>query len=167
MIRLDNTRFGQIAVNESAEIRFPRGLIGFSSETRFILLERERGPIAYLQSLNNPGIALPVVDAAHLVPDYPAETSSELAHAAGLEPDDLLILVILAISPEDGSLRANLLAPLVIDSNARTGSQILLDPERYGASTRIGDPSARRSGIAPAHPARAQTAQSIDLANTG
>ncbi len=137
MIRLEKTRFGTITIDESAEIRFARGLIGFSGETRFALLERERGPIAYLQSLNTPGLALPVVDARHLQPGYP-ETGDDLAGKAGLDREDNLVLVVLAIDPLDGTLRANLLAPLVIDAKNRSGAQIILDPEKYGPSVQLG-----------------------------
>jgi flagellar assembly factor FliW len=145
MIRLEKTRFGTITIDESAEIRFARGLVGFSSENRFVLLERERGPIAYLQSLNTPSLALPVIDARHLQPAYPNATD-DLASKAGIGSDDTLVLVVLAIDPLDGSLRANLLAPLVIDAKNRSGAQIILDPEHYGPSVQLGNaPEARET----------------------
>ncbi len=57
MIHLSNTRFGDISVEESSAIHFPRGIIGFSEETQFAIVERENGPIAYLQSLKTPRLA--------------------------------------------------------------------------------------------------------------
>ncbi|NUO54593.1 MAG: flagellar assembly protein FliW [Polyangiaceae bacterium] len=138
MIRLENTRFGSISIDDSTQIAFPRGLIGFSTETRFVLIERDNGAIAYLQSLVNPAIALPVIDAAMLQPSYPLRGPEEMAQAAGIEKlEDMLALVVLAIDPADGCLRANLLAPIVIDASTRTGAQILLDADKYGASVPI------------------------------
>lgn len=138
MIRLEKTRFGTITLDESTQIRFARGLVGFSSENRFALLERERGPIAYLQSLNTPSLALPVIDARHLQPAYP-DASDDLAAKAGIGAEDSLVLVVLAIDPLDGTLRANLLAPLVIDAKNRNGAQIILDPEKYGPCVQLGN----------------------------
>ncbi len=138
MTRLENTRFGSINVDDSTQIAFPRGLIGFSSETRFVLIERDQGAIAYLQSLVNPAIALPVIDAAMLQPSYPLRGPEEMAKAAGIEKlEDMLALVVLAIDPADGRLCANLLAPIVIDASTRVGAQILLDADKYGASVPI------------------------------
>ncbi len=169
MIRLEKTRFGTITLDESAQIKFPRGLIGFSTETTFALLERERGPIAYLQSLMTPGIALPVIDARFLQPAYPDAAGDHLAGLAGVEPDDLLVLVVLAIEPDDGSLRANLLAPLVVDAKNRIGAQILLDPERYGPSVQIAEAMAKRTTPPTSGTRLVSTAPVpvIELATTG
>lgn len=142
MIRLENTRFGSINIDDKTQIAFPHGLIGFSSETRFALIERggasSRGAIAYLQSLVNPAISLPVIDAAMLQPSYPLNGPEEMARAAGIEKvEDMLALVVLAVDPVDGRLRANLLAPIVIDASTRTGAQILLDADKYGPNIPI------------------------------
>jgi flagellar assembly factor FliW len=145
MIRLENTRFGTITLDPSAEIAFPRGLIGFASETRFALIERDRGAVSYLQSLITPGIALPVIDARMLQPTYPLGGSAELANAAGIpNADDMLALVVLAVDPQDRCLRANLLAPIVIDASSRKGAQVLLDSEKYGTSVPIADVPRRK-----------------------
>jgi flagellar assembly factor FliW len=138
MIRLENTRFGSIDIEDKTQIAFPRGLIGFSSETRFVLIERDKGAIAYLQSLVNPAISLPVIDAALLQPSYPLNGPEEIAKAAGIDDvADMLALVVLAVDPVDGRLRANLLAPIVIDASTRVGAQIILDADKYGPNIPI------------------------------
>ncbi len=38
MIRMTDTRFGNLEVPENTAIEFPKGIIGFSEETRFILI---------------------------------------------------------------------------------------------------------------------------------
>lgn len=133
------TRFGELSFPAGSELEFPQGLIGFSAETRFALVEREGGAIAYLQSLRTPRLALPVVDAALLHPAYPAEGMESLAQRIDARAEDLLVLVVVAVSPIDGGLRANLLAPLLIDASKRRGRQFILDPDRYGASVALGD----------------------------
>lgn len=138
MIHLESTRFGDIDIDESAAIHFPRGIIGFSDETRFAIIERENANIAYLQSLNTPRLALPIIDASFLKPEYPDAPREELAKTVGVNPESMAVLVVVHVNPEDKSLRANLLAPIVVDADARRAWQIILDPEKYGANVVIG-----------------------------
>lgn len=139
MIHLNSTRFGDISIEDSAEIIFPKGLIGFSGETRFAILERARGPIAYLQSLTSPHLALPVIDASIVRPHYPHISIEQLAAIAGIERTNIAVLVVVAVNPADKSLRANLLAPIVVDVDSRTGNQIILEGTSYKANTPLGD----------------------------
>ena len=139
MIHLSGTRFGDLSLEDHAEISFPDGIIGFSGETRFAILERTRGPIAYLQSLTTPRLALPMIDATILRPAYPDMPVEELAELTGARPAHIAILVIVAVDPFDSELRANLLAPVVIDVDARIGKQIILEDTHYTTSVHIGN----------------------------
>ena len=140
MIHLSNTRFGNISIENSAAIDFPRGIIGFSEETQFAILERENGPIAYLQSLKNPKLALPILDASMLKPDYPDASRAEMVRAVNANEENLAILVVVHVDKSDGSLRANLLAPIVVDSETRKAWQVILDPEKYTANASLSGP---------------------------
>jgi flagellar assembly factor FliW len=159
MIHLSGTRFGDLSIGDDAVISFPDGLIGFSHEKRFALIERPNGHIAYLQSLTTPHLALPVVDASVLRPAYPAIGVDKLAELSGARPEHMAILVVVAVDPE-GQLRANLLAPVVTDVDSRVGRQIILEGTSYGANTPIGGkkPSKPVSG----KPSSATNAASAD-----
>jgi flagellar assembly factor FliW len=138
MIQVQNTRFGSIDIDETAAIEFPQGIIGFSEETRFVLVERAAGKIAYLQSLRTPCLALPVLDATALEPSYAGDAAADLANVAGIDAANMAIIVVVYVNEEDRSLRANLLAPIVVDASARKAWQIILDPEKYAPNARIG-----------------------------
>ena len=140
MIHLSNTRFGDISVEETSAITFPRGIIGFSEEVRFSIVERENGAIAYLQSLKNPRLALPIIDASLLAPTYPDGPREDLANLVGIDATSMVVLVVVHVNPEDKRLRANLLAPIVVDVENRKAWQVILDPETYGANVPIGEP---------------------------
>ncbi len=138
MIRLISTRFGDIEVDEAKAIVFPRGLIGFPNARRYVLLyPGGRGKVAWLQSLEVSGLAFPVVDGGLLGDDYPRPGPVQLAQEAGIGATDLAILVVVAAQKGAG-LIANMLAPLVVDLETRSGAQIVLDPQRYSASARLG-----------------------------
>lgn len=136
-MRIAGTRFGDIEIDDGKEIVFPRGLIGFAEARRYVLIEpRGRGSVAWLQSLEMPQLAFPVVDGAKIGGDYPRPPASELAQEAGLSAEDLALLVVVAAKKGEG-LVANLLAPIVVDLESRTGAQVVLDPRRFSPSVRM------------------------------
>ena len=90
MLTIEGTRFGDVSVPNEAIIHFPRGLIGFAAEDRFVLLERgPKSQIGYLQSVTTPKLCFPVVDGAVAGKDYPRPTAPELARDVGLSADDV------------------------------------------------------------------------------
>ncbi|MEZ4440198.1 MAG: flagellar assembly protein FliW [Polyangiaceae bacterium] len=138
MLTLKGTRFGDIEVERDAVIHFERGLMGFPRDVAFVLLEWGEGRlVGYLQSVTTPGLCFPVVDGSLLGPGYPTPASDELAARHGLDPEDVGVLVIVAVRPEEKCLRANALAPLVIDLGRRRGVQAVLDHHTYEASEDI------------------------------
>lgn len=148
MIRLAKTRFGDIEVDDSRAVTFPRGLIGFPNARKFVLLEpRGRAQVAWLQCLDVPELAFPVVDGANFGEAYPRPAARDLAEAAGLGASDLALLVIVAPTGPNKSLVANMLAPLIVDLESRTAAQVVLDHREFSASAPLtaspGPPPAR------------------------
>jgi flagellar assembly factor FliW len=133
-MRVAGTRFGEIELDDAKTIVFSRGLIGFPEARRYVLLEpRGPGRVAWLQSLDIPELAFPVVDGAAITGSYPNPAPAKLAHDAGIAASDLAVLVIVAAAKGKG-LVANLLAPLVIDLESRSAAQVVLDPTQYAAA---------------------------------
>jgi flagellar assembly factor FliW len=134
MMQLTGTRFGNIELDEGKAIVFARGLVGFPEARRYVLLEPPGSAhVAWLQSLDIPELAFPVIDGATVDGAYPDPPATKLAHEAGLSASDLTILIVVSVRKDKG-LVANLLAPLVIDLESRLGAQIVLDPRRYSAT---------------------------------
>lgn len=132
-MRVAGTRFGEIELDDGKAIVFPYGLIGFPEARRYVLLEpQDSGPVAWLQSLDMPELAFPVVDGTSVGGAYPDPTPEKLAHEAGLAASDLTVLVVVSARKGKG-LSANLLAPLVIDLETRSGAQVVLDHRRFAA----------------------------------
>jgi flagellar assembly factor FliW len=149
-MRVAGTRFGEIELDEAKTIVFSRGLIGFPEAIRYVLLEpRGPGHVAWLQSLDVPELAFPVVNGAAIAGSYPDPAPAKLAHDAGIAASDLAVLVIVASTKGKG-LVANLLAPLVVDLESRSAAQVVLDPTRYAAAVPL------LLGSPPAQPADAR-----------
>jgi flagellar assembly factor FliW len=133
-MRVEGTRFGEIELEDGKAIVFPRGLIGFPDARRYVLLEAQAPrKVAWLQSLDMPELAFPVVDGAMLGAAYPNPAPAKLAHDAGIGDAELAVLVVVAANKGKG-LVANLLAPLVVDLESRSGAQVVLDPREYSAA---------------------------------
>jgi flagellar assembly factor FliW len=132
---IEGTRFGTIEVNDDRMITMPAGMIGFANETRFVLLEPKEGRnTGWLQSVDNPELAFPVMNAAALSPAYPPSSLKDTARNAGVNDDDLAVLIVVVARKNAPRLVANLLAPVVIGANSRTGAQIVLDHRHYSAA---------------------------------
>ena len=114
-------------------IVFPEGLIGCDAWKRFVLITDDEVdmPLARLQSLDDPDMALIITNPTIVDPTYAASISdqdrAELALDASTEP---VMYCTLSVQ-SDGWLTANLLGPLVLNPSNRTGKQLVLTDSSY------------------------------------
>ncbi|HEY8486699.1 MAG TPA: flagellar assembly protein FliW [Limnochordales bacterium] len=132
-----SSRFGTLEVDGQQAIHFPRGFVGFPEWRSFVVLPHAPdSPFAILQSLDDPDLALTVVDPRVVQPDYVARVpASELACIGLREPQQLQQAVVLAVvTIPKGDVRqatVNLLAPLVINPVTRQALQVVLEGHGY------------------------------------
>jgi flagellar assembly factor FliW len=121
--------YGSIEVDERQKVSFPFGLFGFESIKEYILIDAERQPFYWLQSLEAEHIAFIIINPFLFRPDYELDIDDDLVRDIGIStPDKALIFSIVTISPS-GSMTANLQGPLIINRDTRIGKQgILTDP---------------------------------------
>ncbi|MDR2394277.1 MAG: flagellar assembly protein FliW [Treponema sp.] len=124
--------YGVIDVDECQEITFSQGLLGFAAYKQYVLLDAERQPFYWLQSLEVERIAFMVINPFLFRPDYEVNIDNEELLEIGLsDPSKALILSILTIPPEGGLMTANLQGPLVINRDTRFGIQAVLSDLRW------------------------------------
>lgn len=132
-----NTKvFGEVEITEDKIITFPGGIIGFPELKRFTLLhDGEQGVsvgIRWLQSLEEPGFAMPVMDPLVVKPDYNPEVNDELLSGIGeLTADNLLVLITVKVPSDLTQMSVNLQGPIVINVDERKACQIILDTDTY------------------------------------
>ncbi|MFV0464555.1 MAG: flagellar assembly protein FliW [Lachnospiraceae bacterium] len=130
-----NTRlFGEIEITEEKLIRFENGIIGFPDLRSFALIfDEEKGvenSIMWLQSMDEPAFAMPVVKPTDLLPEYSPSVKEELLLPLGdLTPDSTYLLVTVTVPKEIEQMSVNLKAPFVINYQTGKGSQIIVDDE--------------------------------------
>lgn len=132
---VESTRFGSFEVDEARSIEFSEGIMGFPNSTRYVIVEVEESPYSWLQSLDEADVAFLTVEPWAFFPDYDLELSTQHQTELGItSPEQTAVLVLLTVHRADGSdveLTANLLGPVVINSESQAARQVVLEKTPY------------------------------------
>lgn len=135
--------FGEITIDESKVITFDSGLIGFEACKRFMIIhdeEVEEAKIFWLQSLDEPTLAFPVVNPLKILPEYNPVVEDELFQCIGeIVENELLVVVIMSVPSDLTKMSVNLKAPVVINPATRKGCQIIVEDKKYAVRYPIYD----------------------------
>ena len=127
--------FGEIEVAEEKMILFPNGIIGFPELERFLLIhdaEKNKNGISWLQSIEEPAFALPVIDPLKLIPDYNPMVEDEMLKVLGeFDMDEMLVLVTMTVPSDISKMTANLKAPIIINAGNNKACQLIIEDDRY------------------------------------
>lgn len=126
-MNIDSPTSATLDITPERIIEFPVGLAGFEKLHRFTLFHPENPTgeqprYFILQSLDDPEISFSIADPALFGFNYEITLSDPESAAIELaDPADAAVVVILV--KENGQLRANLQAPLVLNLRKRRGIQ--------------------------------------------
>ncbi len=126
--------FGQIEVDEDKLIRFVNGIVGFPELKEFLLIHDSEGNgnVRWLQSIQEPAFAMPVIDPLTVRPDYNPSIEDELLKPLGaMSAENTLVLVTITIPKEIEKMSVNLRAPLVINGENLMAAQIIAEEDTY------------------------------------
>ena len=127
--------FGEINIADEKLIRFPAGIIGFPELTDFALIhDEDKGPggIHWLQSMQEPAFAMPVLDPLTVSEDYNPQVDDEILKPIGeIKEDELLVLSTVTVPSDLTKMSVNLKGPFVINAATRLAVQVILEGEEY------------------------------------
>ena len=128
--------FGEVDLDEEKVLTFEDGLIGFEDYKRYtIMYNNEEGgnnTISWLQSLDEPELALPVISPLSVMADYNPIVEDEVLLPLGeLTEENIIILLTLSVPSDITKMSANLKAPLVINADTKKGCQIIAENPDY------------------------------------
>lgn len=127
--------FGEIEIDDEKIIHFPGGIIGFPDLTDFALVHDEEkgiGAIHWMQSIQEPAFAIPVMDPLIVCPTYDPQVDDELLKPLGqLQGDDTLVMVTVTVPSDLTRMTVNLKGPVVINANTRKACQVIIEGEDY------------------------------------
>ena len=135
-MKLNTKIFGEVDIDETKIITFPGGIIGFPQLTQFALVHDEKrgsaSPIRWMQSLQEPAFAMPVMDPLTIIGDYNPQIEDELLKPIGnMELDQMLVLVTLTVPSDITKMTVNLKAPIVINAVERKACQVIAEGDEY------------------------------------
>lgn len=136
--------FGDISLEEDKIITFSQGIMGFEDFKRYTILfdveEGDKSSISWLQSLDEQGLALPVINPFHVKPDYNPIVEDEILKPIGeINEQNLVILLSLTVPTDLEKMSVNLKAPFIINSDTRKGCQIIVENQDYEVKYNVYD----------------------------
>ena len=117
-MRISTHQFGDIEFQQDRIINFDSGLLGFEKLTKYLLIKVEDQLFYWLNSIEEPGIAFPLIGIRAIDDKYPQEEKHEAFGIVTLNSDAFKITV-------------NLKAPVYINQDDKTGYQKIIDSEKY------------------------------------
>lgn len=132
---IKTSRFGEVDVDQTRIITFPKGLLGFPKYKQYVLIEAgDESYFWWLQSIEMPDLAFVVTDPSLFVPTYKVPLKPEQMQEMGIGSlDEAQVFVI--VNKRGQVLTGNLQGPLVIHCGKRVGQQLVLSDRRF--TTRV------------------------------
>ena len=114
-LTFDSSRFGRLEVDADSVIEFPTGLIGLGGSRYALVATEPDAPFAWLHSVDDADVALPVTNPWLHYGDYCVELSDADTERIGADdPAALDVWVTVRAASELSDFSCNLRAPIVV-----------------------------------------------------
>ena len=134
---INTVKFGDVEVEESRIFDFVMPIIGFNDLTRFVILDPNKDTLfKWLQSVEEPSLAFPIISVASLNYDYSVDLSDNVISELGITNAESLLVMNITSIPQDNprGTTINLLAPLIFNLDTQKAGQIVLSGSGYDIS---------------------------------
>ena len=149
MRKVNTSRFGEIEVDESKIVHFKDGIPAFDDEHEFIILPyEEESPYYFMQSLKSPDLAFLLTIPFLFFNDYSFELDDDTVKELDIKDPEKVFYYSMVTIP-NGSIRymtANLVAPIVLNSENMQAKQVVLEKSNYTTKHRLFPESIKKEG---------------------
>lgn len=126
--------FGEIDIEDDKIIHLENGMIGFPNMQEFALIfDEEKGDeakIMWLQSMDEPEMAFPVMRPEIVMQGYNPTVNDEVLEPLGTINDENIFVVVTLTAVADVKKNSvNLKAPIIINTETRKGCQIIVEDD--------------------------------------
>lgn len=134
-MKADTRLFGEIDIADDKIITLENGMIGLPEFRKFALIfDEEKGMeasrVMWLQSMDDPETAFPVMQPNIVKPDYDPTVDEEMLSPIGeLRAENTYVLVTLTATADVKEMSVNLKAPIVINTETMKGCQIIVEDD--------------------------------------
>jgi len=132
-MQIETLRFGPVEVDIEKMVEFDEGIPGLEQYKKYALLQFEESyPIVWLQSIEDTGICLPVLDTFSVLPDYVFDIDESDVKALKLnDPEELHVVSVVVIPDDIQGMTVNLAAPIIINTLTGKAKQVVLSGSEY------------------------------------
>ena len=128
-MKLNTVRFGEIEIEEDRIFNFAMPIIGFDMLHKFIILDPNKETLfKWLQSVEDPTLAFPVISVSALDLDYTIDLPDNVVEVLNITNVESLLVMNITSIPQDNpkGTTINLLAPLIFNLDNQTAAQVVL-----------------------------------------
>ena len=136
-MKIDTVKFGEIEIEEERIFNFVLPIIGFDDLTKYLIVDPNQDSLfKWLQAVDEPGLAFPIISVAALDYDYSIDLSDNVVSSLEItNPESLLVMNITSIPQENPhGTTINLLAPLIFNLDNQKAGQVILSGSGYDIS---------------------------------
>lgn len=114
-LTIESSRFGRVEIEPETVLEFPEGLIGLGGSRYALLGDDPDAPFLWLQSLEDPSLALPVTNPHRFFQEFAVEVVDEDVERLGLDGSSAMdVYVTVRAAPALEDFTANLKAPILV-----------------------------------------------------
>ncbi|MPM93288.1 Flagellar assembly factor FliW [bioreactor metagenome] len=129
---IETRDFGKMNISEDGILTFKLPILGFESQTRFVILyDDELGDaLGWLQSIDDRDVCFIIVDPHTVFDNYAPIVAPTVLGKLGLtSQDDAVFRSLVVIPTQTGGTTINLKSPLVINPAKKLAAQVVLDQD--------------------------------------
>ncbi|MBN1302508.1 MAG: flagellar assembly protein FliW [Melioribacteraceae bacterium] len=117
-MKIQTKQFGEIEFDENLIIKFDAGIFGFEEYSKYLLIKTDNELFYWLNSVEEPEVAFPLIGIRILDDEYPFEDNGEP-------------FGIVTLNSDPSKITVNLKAPIYINQDKKVGEQRILDNDKY------------------------------------
>ena len=136
-MKLNTARFGEIEIEENRIFNFVMPIIGFDMLHKFIILDPNKDTLfKWLQSVEDPALAFPIISVSALNLDYTIDLPDNIVETLDIKNVESLLVMNITSIPQDNpkGTTINLLAPLIFNLDNQNAAQVVLSGSGYDIS---------------------------------
>ncbi len=136
-MKLNTARFGEIEIEEKRIFNFVMPIIGFDMLHKFIILDPNKDTLfKWLQSIEDPALAFPIISVSALNLDYTIDLPDNIVETLDIKNVESLLVMNITSIPQDNpkGTTINLLAPLIFNLDNQSAAQVVLSGSGYDIS---------------------------------
>jgi flagellar assembly factor FliW len=135
-LKIKTTRFGTISIREEKIIKMPFGMLGFSENKKFIILQhQENSPFFWYQSIDDPELAFVITNPFLFIPDYKVDLEATLKEMSwNGDGDKTYLELFIIVNVPRGmphKMTGNFIGPVLVNSKVYEAVQIVLPNSSY------------------------------------